>query len=212
MSENPFLVGQRSPLSASDPEGKTEELREPDPETPADLGEAPSDEPAEVLYSSLDPKVVKVQRVVGWITLGVIGSVLLFILVPVLLFAPLLAWAKALLVLGWLAGAGGFGLLVHRWPALDYRHASYRLDDLGIEIRRGVYWRRAIRVPRSRVQHLDVAQGPLERGLGLGTLVIFTAGTDHARVELGGLAQATAFELRDSLLPGRRPGDLDDAV
>jgi membrane protein YdbS with pleckstrin-like domain len=58
------------------------------------------------------------------------------------------------------------------------------------------------------VQHTDVSQGPLERRYGLGTRVIFTAGTDHARVDLKGLDHATALAIRDHLLP--RGGD--DAV
>ncbi len=56
-------------------------------------------------------------------------------------------------------------------------------------------------MPRSRVQHTDVSQGPLERSHGLGTLVIYTAGTEHARVELGGLDHGTALLIRDHLLP-----------
>jgi membrane protein YdbS with pleckstrin-like domain len=89
----------------------------------------------------------------------------------------------------------------HRWPGIEYRHAAYRVDDRGIEIRRGVVWRRLISVPRSRVQHTDVSQGPLERTHGLGTLVIYTAGTDHARVDLPGLDHAAALRIRAHLLP-----------
>jgi membrane protein YdbS with pleckstrin-like domain len=82
-----------------------------------------------------------------------------------------------------------------------YRHASYRVDELGIEIRRGVFWRTVVNVPRSRVQHTDVSQGPLERRYGLGTLAIYTAGTDHARVGLAGLEHGRALAIRSHLLP-----------
>jgi uncharacterized protein len=64
-----------------------------------------------------------------------------------------------------------------------------------------VVWRRIINVPRSRVQHTDVSQGPLERSHELSTLIVHTAGTEHARVALPGLARATALGLRDQLLP-----------
>ena len=64
-----------------------------------------------------------------------------------------------------------------------------------------------INVPRSRVQHTDVSQGPIERGFGLGTLVIYTAGTEHARVELHGLEHGTALHIRDHLL---KSADADD--
>lgn len=114
------------------------------------------------------------------------------------------AWCLPLWILGTVACAW----ILHRWPAVQYRHAAYRVDDQGIEIKAGVYWRRVITVPRSRVQHTDVAQGPLERRHGLGRLVIYTAGTEHSRVELPGLEHATALALRDHLLPR----EADDAV
>jgi membrane protein YdbS with pleckstrin-like domain len=102
----------------------------------------------------------------------------------------------------------GIGWLSYAWPAVHYRHVSYTLDDEGIEIRTGVWWRQVMSVPRSRVQHIDVSQGPMERSYGLGRLVLYTAGTTHSRVELAGLNHAVAFDLRNHLLPRGS----DDAV
>jgi hypothetical protein len=101
-------------------------------------------------------------------------------------------WLTAVVLLAW---------HTHRWPIIDYRHTSYRLDELGIEIQRGVFWRTLVNVPRSRIQHTDVSQGPLERRYGLGTLVVYTAGTDYARVSLAGLEHSTALRIRERLLP-----------
>jgi membrane protein YdbS with pleckstrin-like domain len=91
---------------------------------------------------------------------------------------------------------------LQRWPAIAYRHSSYRLDADGLEIRRGVYWRSIINIPRSRVQHSDVSQGPLERRYKLGTLVVYTAGTQHSEVKLAGLDFDVARSIRARLLPG----------
>ena len=106
---------------------------------------------------------------------------------------------------GWLGVWLALALLAFwhavRWPARAYEHTSYRVDDQGIEIRKGVYWRVVINVPRSRVQHIDVSQGPIERRYGLGTLVIYTAGTDHAKVEVEGLEHGRALQIREHLLP-----------
>ena len=85
--------------------------------------------------------------------------------------------------------------------AAHYRYASYRIDEQGIVIRRGVLVRTVTTVPRSRVQHTDVSQGPIERRFGLGTLSIYTAGTVFAEVALPGLAYETATSIRDMLLP-----------
>ena len=125
----------------------------------------------------------------------------------VAIFAPIPIWVKVLLlVVAWPAAAAGLGWLAHQWPVVVHRHASYRVDDEGIEIRQGVVWRRIVNVPLSRVQHTDVLQGPIERSFGLGTLVIFTAGTEHARVQLHGLDHGLALRIRDHLL-SRGGGD-----
>jgi membrane protein YdbS with pleckstrin-like domain len=111
------------------------------------------------------------------------------------------AWQQILKVALWLALVGLGAWHSQRWPAIAYQHTSYRVDDQGIEIRKGVYWRVVINVPRSRVQHIDVSQGPIERRYRLGTLVIYTAGTDHAKVDLEGLAHGRALLIREHLLP-----------
>jgi uncharacterized protein len=150
----------------------------------------------------LDPLVVPCQQVAGWISVTGFGGASLVVLLVVWaangFSLPLLAGLAPL----WLIFSGALAWHAHRWPAIEYRHTSYRVDDDGIEIRRGVYWRVVVNVPRSRVQHTDVSQGPLERRYGLGTLVIYTAGTDHAKVELAGLEHATALRIREHLLPG----------
>lgn len=149
----------------------------------------------------LDPRVVRLDRISGWIftaavALGSLVGLLIFLLV-----ADSSIWLWALLGLGWIAVAAGLAWFSYRWPEVEHRHTSYRVDERGIEIRKGVIWRKVVNVPRSRVQHTDVSQGPIERGFGLGTLVIYTAGTEHARVDLAGLEHGTALRIRDFLLP-----------
>jgi membrane protein YdbS with pleckstrin-like domain len=150
----------------------------------------------------LDPRVIPLQRITGGIFTAVVAfgsllgvlfnllrednaSGLRWIVVPAawLLFVSFLAWHS------------------YWWPPRAYQHTFYRVDDQGIEIRKGVYWRLVINVPRSRVQHIDVSQGPIERRYGLGTLVVYTAGTDHAKVDLDGLAHERALLIREHLLP-----------
>lgn len=154
----------------------------------------------------LDPRSIDLERTTGWITSAVLGTAT---------FVPVFGVALALLVTGdgpwwvslfllaiWMLANGALAWHLQRWPAIAHRHTAYRVDQQGIEIRRGVIWRKIINVPRSRVQHTDVSQGPLERRFGLGTLVIHTAGTDHARVALSGLEHNVALRIREHLLPG----------
>ena len=149
----------------------------------------------------LDPAFVPAQRVTGWIAFAVIMSGWSVATAVAWLVDEIPRWADLSFVAGGAALAALLVWLAVSWPALAYRYWSYRLDDQGIEIRSGVVFRRVTTVPRSRVQHTDVSQGPIERRYGLGTLLIYTAGTEHARVDLPGLAHATATAVRDALLP-----------
>ncbi len=114
----------------------------------------------------------------------------------------------------WLVLGGG-GLLVGlsfwsgiSWPPVEQRHKSWRLDETGLEIRRGVFWKNQISIPLARLQHADLVQGPLQRRYGLARLTIHTAGTENASVELAGLAMETATWLRDQLIRQRGVGDV----
>jgi len=153
---------------------------------------------------ALDRGWLTLRRISHWIVAGVFG--------PVLLVGVLITfWLGSLSPLARIAAATiTFGLLVllgwwaHFWPAIDYRHRTWRLDERGLQVRRGVIWRIVVDVPRTRVQHTDVNQGPLERRLGLAHLVVHTAGTIGAMVGLDGLAHETASRIRDHLVKTER--------
>jgi membrane protein YdbS with pleckstrin-like domain len=92
--------------------------------------------------------------------------------------------------------AFGFFRGVRRW-----QYTSWLLDEFGLRIRRGWLFKSETLVPRSRVQHLDIDRGPLERRYGLATLTLYTAGTGHSMIVHSGLAEADAMALRDALIP-----------
>ena len=86
------------------------------------------------------------------------------------------------------------------YSGLRWRHTGWRLEEDGLHLRRGAWWRSETRVPRSRVQHVDLNHGPLDRRFGLAALKVHTAGTRLASVQLGGMAHADAVQLRDALV------------
>ena len=86
------------------------------------------------------------------------------------------------------------------WPALKYRNWSIRLDARHLVVRHGVVWRRERLVPRTRVQHVDISSGPLDRAFGLRQLAVYTAGSRSADVGIPGLAPETAEGLRAALV------------
>lgn len=161
----------------------------------------------ETTWQRADWNMVRAERVSGWIFFVVVSVAAVAILASITIFnwppgiglASL--WVGLLVILAFLVW------LVHFLPAVQYRNLSYRLGPLGLEIQRGIFWKRRITVPVSRVQHTDIAQGPLQRKFGIGKVTIYTAGTQNASVELDGLEFATANQLRDSLIARSEAAD-----
>ena len=130
---------------------------------------------------------------------GILGS-LPFAAVPTFTAGAFLSEWPARIVLGLaclvLAALLGAWLGRARWA-----RTTWRLDERGLQVRRGLVWRSEVLVPRTRVQHLDLERGPIERRYGLATLVVHTAGTRLNALRQSGFVDADAVALRDALLP-----------
>ena len=75
----------------------------------------------------------------------------------------------------------------------------FELRDDNLYIRRGVFTRTKTVVPFVRVQHVDSRRSPLERTVGLATVVVYTAGSRSSDVAIPGLTPARAEALQESL-------------
>lgn len=152
----------------------------------------PQEAPAEVAWQPLPPRarmVFLIGTIPGFALIGIVTGALMGGIGNGLI-APM-AGAAAGLVVGALFGA---------WLGLKhYRHTFWRLDEDGLAVRRGRLWQRETRVPATRVQHLDIKRGPLQRGRQLATLVVHTAGTRHSAVSIPNLDETDAERLRDRL-------------
>ncbi|WP_146907363.1 PH domain-containing protein [Arenimonas daejeonensis] len=127
----------------------------------------------------------------GWLPFGAIPAVVGGAFIP--------GWpARIALGLACLALAAGIGAWHGR---ARWSRTAWRLDDRGLQVRRGLVWRSEVLVPRTRVQHLDLERGPIERRHGLATLVVHTAGTRLYALRQSGFLDADAVALRDALLP-----------
>lgn len=154
----------------------------------------------------------------GWQALPLRGAILsgamttLGVLVPCLVGGISLqfgnrfsvSWPLTLLVVFGVALLLG-GLVFRR-----RRRVRWLLDAQGLAVRRGNLWQSETRVPASRVQHLDLRRGPLERLFALSTLVVHTAGSRFGAVNLAGLAVEDAERLRERL--SRQLDQDDDAL
>lgn len=134
--------------------------------------------------------------------------------VPAVLGAGVVAgWTVAVLAEGALAGlatgavvAALTGGLAGWWTGLVWRAWQFRVDDDALHLRRGVLTRHESTIPYHRVQHIDLEAGPLERRMGLTSLVLRTASAS-SDATVPGIDTADAEALRGRILTRVGIGD-----
>lgn len=141
--------------------------------------------------NAVDPTTLKVWRIHA-------GIVVLVLLMPIsgvgVALGGLLGSLLVMTCLLLFACAAWF------FPAAYYKRLRFGVDQMGLTIARGVVWRSQVAVPRSRIQHSDITQGPLQRRYEIATLKLYTAGSRYTKTELPGLKHTLAVRLRDILL------------
>jgi membrane protein YdbS with pleckstrin-like domain len=89
-----------------------------------------------------------------------------------------------------------FGLVL---LLLRYRLWVYQVRADALYLERGVLRHVRTVVPYVRIQHVDTSRGPVERALGLSTLVVYTAGSRGADVSIPGLTPEEASALQQQV-------------
>ena len=131
-----------------------------------------------------------------------------------------------LLVAGWLVERFVFALPAWLAPAVAtavfllglvlavvrYRVWRFQLQDDALYLERGVFTRVETAVPYVRVQHIDTQRGPVDRLVGLSSVVVYTAGSRGADVTVPGLVPERARRLRDRLRELAVEAEPGDAV
>lgn len=98
----------------------------------------------------------------------------------------------------------GFILVINLvTPYLAWQRWRFYVDGELLLARYGILWIVEKAIPISRLQHVDLYRGFLERIFGLTTLIVFTAGTEGAHFRLPGLSLTRAQQLRDQILAAR---------
>ncbi|WP_395374640.1 PH domain-containing protein [Marinicella sp. W31] len=143
---------------------------------------------------SLEPSYRKILLIIA----AIVPLIMIGPLMPFMIFADAIPlWLRIILALALiLLVAVLLALYTRRW----YQHYHYWLQSEGLHISKGVFWRSVTLIPKNRVQHIDIASGPLDRRYDLAKLIVHTAGTRNASVSLPGLLQADAVSLRQQLL------------
>ncbi|WP_228371113.1 PH domain-containing protein [Shewanella piezotolerans] len=104
-------------------------------------------------------------------------------------------------------------LLMFAIGYLSHRQAQklgYGVCEHEFLMEKGLWWHKRTSLPYSRLQHVSLSQGPLERHFNLFTLKCFSAGSGSAEIELPGIEQQTAEHLRQHLLAQAAKAHLTD--
>jgi membrane protein YdbS with pleckstrin-like domain len=131
-----------------------------------------------------------------WVRLITLGGLFAVIAVAATLLGALVGWVWV-----WIP-AGVALLIVATMIAIAPRQVrafGYQLRQDDLVFRRGILWQRSVAVPYGRMQLVDIEHGPLDRGFGIARLKLVTAAASTG-VELPGLTQEAAEELRDTLI------------
>jgi hypothetical protein len=152
---------------------------------------------SEIVWHRVDPGAPTLWRQSAWLFLG---------------WLPILAGIMVGVATVWWVGLSVAALialllfvLIRTFSERRYLRLSYALADDGLLLRTGVLWRSERFVPRLRVQHVDVVEGPLARRHGLAVLSLHTAGAHLESADISGLRAADAYALRDTLLRRAEP-------
>jgi membrane protein YdbS with pleckstrin-like domain len=160
----------------------------------------PTDQLPAILNLDKQPLSEKYAPLNRLVNLGL--TLFVCVLAMTLYFQPLIALPKDLLdflpIFIWAAAILGF-LMTWFSHARD-QVKSYTLRELDLHYTSGLFFRKIVSQPITRIQHIELKRGPIERKVGLATLQVFSAGGEMHTFEIPGLPLGTAEQLRQFIL------------
>lgn len=104
-------------------------------------------------------------------------------------FIPYFIWVTALL-----------GFFITWFSHARDQAKSYTLRELDLHYSSGLFFRKVVSQPITRIQHIELKRGPIERKVGLASLQVFSAGGELHTFEIPGLPVDKAQQLRQFIL------------
>ena len=126
---------------------------------------------------------VKTQLLIIFLLI-LIASVLPFLLTQITLLLVLPAFVLLL------------AIVISRLVIRKAQVKGVSLREFDVAYRSGLFWRKTVIVAFSRVQHVEVSSGPLQRKFGLATVKFFTAGGSSVDLKVDGLSTERAEQMR----------------
>ncbi|MET4591245.1 PH domain-containing protein [Arthrobacter sp. 754] len=153
-------------------------------------------DPPGIIWQRVSPKYITV-RLVQWAVAN-LAAVAVLSLPLLLVLSGWWEWPPL-----WLAiTVPAVTLVLALWRLAliprQVRAIGYAERDDDLLVRGGIFFQRTLAVPYGRMQYVDIAVGPVERGLGLCTLKLHTA-APGTNALIPGLPAAEGARLREQL-------------
>lgn len=146
-------------------------------------------------FNKLDPRIVTSWKISRWIRFGILEALIgagLFLFLkqgfPSEIVVPVI-----------MVDAVIFAYLVitpFLYPAIEYRQWGYIISEDRVDIRHGIFFIQRTIIPIVRIQHVTITQGPINRKLGVSTILINTA---SGVFKIEGLSDENAGLIAESL-------------
>ena len=88
-------------------------------------------------------------------------------------------------------------ILIFFFLILGFSRRKYALRDLDISYKSGVIVKTMTTVPFSRIQHIEIDEGPISRYFGLASLSVYTAGDSSDDLEVKGIEKEEALRIKE---------------
>jgi membrane protein YdbS with pleckstrin-like domain len=161
----------------------------------------------DVVYEPLQPSHM-------YVNLIVVGIIFLFVLAGVTVLSFMVEEVKPYFLLALLAVVILFGFLTLA-EVKSFKFRGYALRSHDILYRDGWLWKSWMVIPFTRIQHLEINQGPIDRIFDLASLQLFTAGGSSSDIEIDGLTPGQAADIKSFIMSKNaeiNEGDVDTTI
>jgi len=144
-----------------------------------------------IVFENLSPDFPKVNafsHFIGWAIIFVI------LLALDLLIKKVNLHFLALSAIGIISIASAF------YGYYSAKACGYFIGEFDILYKEGIWWKKQTALSFSRIQHIDISHGPIERKYQIATIKFFTAGGMASDLKISGLLNQVAESLRAEIL------------
>ena len=114
---------------------------------------------------------------IGWTVPTIMGLILWLSLLVYIPASEVPKFVWVLCLIGWAILTG----LIAIWIPAFYKSLRYVVESDCVKMAKGVFWKKNVTVPFTKITNVDVTQGPLQRMFDIGTIKVQTAGAGGAQ-------------------------------